>query len=596
MGTTAAEEENSTVLPTRAQRAFEWLTIAIFAALSLFVLLKVGWGVAVHGWIWTGALGFVFDTMQYLAWVREMGDHFLSGNMFSLDPLVRNYFNPGLGVSALLYRMGVPITIAYALWVPVGIVVMAWVTVVFMRRMVEPGWPQAIAIAIALLFKMPATWILEGRVPAEFVNASAYASWDAWPINWAWGFSLTVLAVALLAVGLLRYEADRRAGRMISPILAGIAFLCSWFQPWQGSELLAIIVGSEILALLLLGRDDRGDMRRRWTLVGTTVLAGTIPLAYYAILGEVDDSWRINGIQANHYVRGVSWWTGPLVFGPLLVAALFAYRWKPTNFGQIAIRVWPPIALVQLAFIDATGIGNSATHALKGVTLPLAALAVAGLAPWIRKVRPRPLAGVLVAGALMVAIVPGAWKQVEYQNNEMKWPDGRGGYFISRDDQDAIDFVANSDVPGGVIASSLINTQIPWQSDRQAWVGHETWTPRFQSRSFFMENLLNGGLEEWNPPVNTADFLAWTGARFLIDECYHAKTRAKRAWMERDGARKAGRKPDLLRPLETQIAPVTKSIHRFGCATVYELEPRPGAAVPRNVGFFRLDWIDAGRK
>lgn len=591
MGSTSAPEEPAVADRTRAQAATEWGAIALFAALSLYVLGRVVWGVAVHGWIWTGALGYVFDTMQYLAWVREMGDHFLAGNMFSFDPIVRNYFNPGLGLSGLLYRLGVPIPIAYALWVPVGIVAMAWVTVAYLRRMVEPGWPQAIAIALALLFKVPAGWLLEGRVPGEFVNAASYASWDAWPVNWAWGFSLTALAVALLVVGLLRYESDRRLDRAFSPMLAAIAFLCSWFQPWQGSELLAIIVGGELLALLLLARPDRTTIRRRATLIATTCVAGVVPLAYYAILGEVDDSWLINGIQANHYVRGVSWWTGPLVLGPLLVAALLAYRSRPRDFGQIAIRIWPPIALAQLAFIDATEIGNTATHALKGITIPLAALAVTGLAPWVRKLRPPALAGVLVAGAVSLLIVPGAWKQIEYQDYEMTWPNGRGGYFIDRHDQDAIDFVAASKTPGNVIASSLINSQVPWQTDRQAWVGHETWTPRFQGRSFFMENLLAGGLEDWTPPVNTADFLRWTGARFLIDDCYHSKSRQIRARLERKRARSKGVAPDLPPQLEPRLAPVVASTHRFGCATVYELKkPAPNVPEPRNVGVYRLDW------
>lgn len=573
-------------------RALEWIAIAAFSLLSLYVLLKVAWGTTVHGWLWTGALGYVFDTMQYLAWIREMGDHFLAGNMFSLDPVVRNYFNPGLGISALLYRLGVPIPITYALWVPVGIIAMAWATIAYLRRMVEPGWPQAIAIALALLFKVPATWILEGRVPGEFVNASGYASWDAWPVNWAWGFSLTALAVALLCVGLLRYEVDRRANRAFSPILAGIALLCSWLQPWQGSELLAIIVGSEILALLLLGRSDRGDQRRRWTLIATTVAAGVVPLAYYAILGEVDEAWRVNGIQANHYVRGVSWWTGPLVLGPLLVGALFALRLRPRDFGQIAIRLWPLIALVQLAVIDATEVGNTATHALKGITIPLAALTVIGLAPLVRKIPSRALAGIVVGGAVLAMIAPGAWKQVEYQNVEMTWPNGRGGYYIDPDDERALDFIADSKVPGSVISSSLIDSQVPWRSGRQAWVGHETWTPRFQGRSFFMENLLAGGLESWDPPVNTADFLRWTGARYLIDDCYHHRNRKTRARLERERARKRNTVPKPAPSLEPKVLPAVASIRRFGCATVYELKTGPKGPAPTNVEKYRLDWVD----
>ncbi|MCX6387669.1 MAG: hypothetical protein NTX07_02935, partial [Solirubrobacterales bacterium] len=46
-------------------RAGLGLALAIFAGLSLTVVGVVLWNVIVNGAHWTGALGYVFDSMQY---------------------------------------------------------------------------------------------------------------------------------------------------------------------------------------------------------------------------------------------------------------------------------------------------------------------------------------------------------------------------------------------------------------------------------------------------------------------------------------------------------------------------------------------------
>ena len=572
----------SPVVETGAMRATKWLVWLCFAALSLFVVGTVTWHVIFDGLTWSGSFGYVFDSMQYLAWTREMGDHMFSANMFSLDPPVRNYINPGLEISGLLYWVGFSPALAYGVWIPLGIAALIFTVTKFIRNLGLSGWAAIAALAIALLYKLPAGDFIKSIVPKQNWNATVYAGYDTWPAFWSWGYSLTAIAVSLLCAGVMVYERERSRGRAFSLPLATIALVTAWLQPWQGALLLGMIVLAELVGLTALEPGNRFPQRPRATLVITTCVAGVLPLAYYAVMGVIDDSWRINGLQANRYLQGVSWWTPLLLLFPLLIAAIPEVLRRPQRISEIMIRLWPPLAIAQMLIIAATGVGNTAQHALKGVSIPLAILAVKGVLPWFKKLTPR-LAGALGVGVILLLTVPGAWYQLKDQAKEMTWP-GNGGYYIAKDDQRALDFIAASPAKGGVVASSLIGSMLPWQTGRQTWVGHETWTPRFQSRSQFMEVLLGGALPYWNPPGDPAAFASWTGATWLIDDCFHSHNRKLHI--------AAVKKHDHvnLDELSTQLKSVTSTTHRFGCATVYELKPKAGKTAPPEVNTFRLVW------
>jgi len=556
-------------------RNVRWATVAVlatFTALSLTVVGQLVWSVVVDGEIWTGSLGYVFDSMQYLAWVREGADHFLSGNLFSLEPPVRNYLNPGLILSSGLSLLGLSIPLSYAIWIPIGITLLIWTSLRFTKWLGLTGWSGVSLIALALLYKVPAATLLNGHIPQTNVNALTYGGTDAWPVYWSWGFSLTAVSVALLCLGIMRYDAIRNSGITASASLMAIALFCSWLQPWQGAILLAVIIGGELIAGFII---PGAGLRGRLGLLATTAVAGTLPLAYYAILGRIDEAWRINGAQANTYMAHISWWTPIALLLPLLAISAFAYRSRPNDFREIAIRLWPLVAIAELLTIHVTKAGNTATHSLKGITFPLAAMTVAVAAPFFRRLaeRNRAGAGILATAAIGILFIPGAIPQIHSQLEEMK-PYGRGGYLYNTPhERDALAWLAKQKKPGSVFASSLYGAMVPWQTDRSTWVGHETWSPRFQGRSYFNENLLNGHLPAITNGLSPADVVKWTGARWVFQDCYHKSVQ------------RGKRYPTL----QSQLRRIVVSTHKFGCATIWEVTPGKGPA-PAGIDRYHLNW------
>ena len=539
------------------------VVLACFAALSLTVVITIAWNSFFNDAIWSGAVGFVLDSMQYLAWVREGSEHLFSANLFTLSPPVRDYINPALLLSSVLHLSGVSIPIAYALWVPIGIALLIWIVPKYVSSHIGRGWPFVFALALALMYKLPAAEVLETIVPRKNSNALLYGGFDSWPVYWSWGFSLTAVAVALLIFGLLRYAKERATGRRLSTALVATAIACSWLQPWQGAILIAVVVSGELLS----SRFDQGASlqlsRSRLWLAASTAVAGVIPLAYYAVLGRLDQSWLANGDQANDYVSGTSWWTPLALFGPLLMAALFACRRRPTSFSEWAIRLWPLIAILELFAIAVTGVGNTATHALKGITIPLAILAVIGARSLFQ--RRSPLFRIALAVfCVLVLIVPGSIVQVNRQLKEMKI-EAANGYFISPGERDALNYIADSRLQGSVLGGQLYSSMVPWRSGRQVWVGHETWTPQYRERAYFAEVLLNGDLPGAVFPVDPGQFAQSLGVRFVLVDCQHNNLR-------------------LLR----QLRPYAVSIKQFGCAAVVEIRPDRKVNLPAAIARYRL--------
>lgn len=97
-----------------------------------------------------------------------------------------------------------------------------------------------------------------------------------------------------------------------------------------------------------------------------------------------------------------------------------------------------------------------------------------------------------------------------------------------------------------MLAGFPLGRYIPAETGRSTYIGDVFWSePGPRWREAEVARLLAGRLA----PPQAERFVAATGARFLLADCTtHA---------------------DLAR----ELAPIIQSVHRFGCATVYQLDP-----------------------
>ena len=135
------------------------------------------------------------------------------------------------------------------------------------------------------------------------------------------------------------------------------------------------------------------DARRRLILI--VPAAGlAVPLAYYAGLARWDSAWDLS--QRLNDVAPPPVWAVVLAVGPLAVPAVAGLRRPGTAVAERALILWPAASLAGLVALASYPI-----HALGGLSLPLAVLAVRG---W-RRLRLPAVAG---AAAIVLMTVPGA--------------------------------------------------------------------------------------------------------------------------------------------------------------------------------------------
>ena len=117
---------------------FELSVLAVFAAVSVFVLaLDVG-RVVFDGAVWTGTDGvYIVDQMQYLAWIKDASHHFLVSNLFVLRDTPADYFQPAVVISGGLTALGVAPWLSLLLWKPVAVIAFF-----FAVRGVRPAQPR----------------------------------------------------------------------------------------------------------------------------------------------------------------------------------------------------------------------------------------------------------------------------------------------------------------------------------------------------------------------------------------------------------------------------------------------------------------------
>jgi hypothetical protein len=263
-----------------------------------------------------------------------------------------------------------------------------------------------------------------------------------------------------------------------------------------------------------------------------------IPLGYYVVLGNVDPAWSID--SGVHDFLDPPWWAIGVTIAPLALPALLAYRRPPANFHGAAVRFWPVAALALYWLLTNAYPGHYAPHALRGLSVPLAVLAVAGVAS-LRLSLPRAATAAAAVVAVGVLTVPATADRFDTARDRIN--ENSGPYFLTQGERDAFDYLNESDVPGAVLAPVSMGQLVPAETGRHTSVGNLFWTPDYFRRRQYTDLLFQGRIA----PAAVRAIAKSSHARFLFAGCSGTT--------------------DLTDALGDLLA----DVHRFGCATVYEL-------------------------
>jgi hypothetical protein len=524
-------------LGPRASRP-EIALLGALAAFALFPLVLLLVHAADMHARFTGADGLIgadgvlgADQLQYLAWARDAGAHGLASDLFSLAPSGHVYLEPVFSITGGLYRLGVPLTVAYLVWKPVAILAVLFAAVAWARRMfgAQIG-PRAATVALSLFLCTPLTTFFNwtGLGSASFRFGIYLLGDELLAATKLWGYLPSALGFALVPVSLLAAERSldpdlgiapaRRAARTGAergPLLVAAlaALLASWLHPWQGVTLIVIFVG-----LALLGR------LRHAVALAVPAIAAALPLAYYYLLSKDDPAWKL--ALHNVVVPRLPALVLLAGFGPLAVLAALGVRRPRGVLIEQALLLW-----IGACFV--TYFLNSA-HALQGLSLPFAVLAVRGG----QRLRLPAAVGAL---AVCLLTIPGLVYDARKFIDAAKKPAVQ--YYLPRSDARALDWVSRNAPPGGVLAPTPFAAAVPSQTGRAVWVGHGQWSADYPARARQVDALFGGRMS----PARTRVFVRRTGAQLLVADCRHHAN------------------------LSSKLGPLLASVHGFGCARVYVL-------------------------
>lgn len=497
----------------------------IFAALAIWSLipnaLLLAWG-----GVWNGSSALnVADQMQYLSFIRDAGTHVLFANRFDVVHDPHLFFHPFFALSGLVWKLGASIQVSLLIWKPVAVLVLYAGFRAYVRRLLGPDrLAMATALALALFAATPAMALTDWLGASQRLNfGTSVMGLETYAASYTWGAGPGVLSVALMPLFLLAVErlldparrADGRSARWYA-IWAGIAgMFCAWLHPWQGITLLVILAGLVVW--------DR--FARRLLVLAIPIVLTTAPLAYMWVLSHTNSSWKFVS-QPNHFSH-FGWW---LVLGVApAVLALPAYRARDLDVQQRIVRIWPIAALLVYFGLHRSWF----YHALVGTSLPLAVLMVVS---WRDFRLPRSIA----VAAMLIAVVPGMVYAVD------KFQESRELHFFTPDERRALTFMDNSRRAGAVLAPvAPLGQAAPAFTGRNTYVGHYEWTPGYDARRLAAEALFDGSLSR--PRARLV--VRQSRATFLASDC---KSRVDLAPVLRPGLRR---------------------VIRFGCATIYEVDP-----------------------
>lgn len=492
------------------------LALWTFAPIAALVIRAV-----VRGGVFTGVTGLdPYDQFQYLAWIRDSGEHVLSANLLGIAG-GHVFLQPMYFLSGLLWRLGLGIQVAYLLWAPIAVVVLWAGFSAYARRMGITNARRAAILVLGLFFATPIGW---ASLPAtHWVAEMQLGMTDATPALQPWFALATAIALGLFPLVLLGYERMLAASDAPSPrsqiVIATslAAALVSWLHSWQGAALLLVMIGAWLTR----------RPRPRAPALAIPALLCALPLAYQVVLSRTDAAWKL-AAKLNDRPDLVVTTPQLAVLGPLvLVALLGVIRRPPRGDGERMLVLWPLAALVIYRFDP-----EFPPHALQGVTLPLAALAVRG---WPRQ---RTAAALGTIGILLFT-VPGLAYYAK------SFPDAVRGnrllFFLPAPEHAALDFLARERRPGSVLAPLPLALTVPAFSGRGVWAGHQIWTP--PSRSEQVGAFYAGAMTA----TQAQALVTRTGVRWVLADC--------------------GTAPSII----AELAPLTATLNRFGCVAVIQL-------------------------
>jgi hypothetical protein len=524
-GATTWSEGLPPFTPTRRRRQidrFELAVLGLFGLLSLWVIAVDLWQVVMHHRLWTGTDGvYIVDQMQYLAWIRDASHHFLTSDLFVVQPTTADYFQPAVTISAGLTALGVAPWVSVLLWKPVAVVCAFFAVRAYARASLTGLGARRAALVLGLFFGS-----------FSIVNGSFSVVGDLFLGFLSWGYTFGLLAVALLVFALLAYDQARRTGRR--PWLAGVlGATTALLHPWQAELMILIVVGAELTMWRVSGW-RRPALKLPLLTLGLTGVA----LLYYLILGKVDPSWSLARDNSKHAFSILSIGIGVV---PLMIPAAFAYRGRTPTFLAAVTRIWPFGALLIWA-LSASQVSATPLHAFDGIAIPLSVLAIQGVRRLGFERLPKPR----LVGALIVAVltIPGTALLMHVVAG-LAAPTPGNANFITADERSALRYLAHDPQKGAVLTRFYLGTMVPGATGRSTYVGDCLWSePECLSRAFWTQQLWSGLLSE----AKALRFVRSTGARFVLADCKASPSLSRR------------------------LAPLTVSSRRFGCAAVYELD------------------------
>ena len=520
----------------RGLDGFEIALLAVFGALSTWVVALDVFHAAHDGLTWTGTDGYyIVDQMQYLSWIQSAAHHGLISNLFVLRSTPSDYFQPAIIISGAVAAIGAPAWLALLLWKPVAIVALFLAMRAVAYRSFTVQAHRRAALVLGVLFGS-----------FTIISGALGIVGDMMPTWLSWGYPFGLLSVALITFAIVRYERMRIAGRAdwICGLLGGLA---SAIHPWQGETLILIVLGAE----LIRGRDAvlwwRTLQWRRLALPALTLALTGLPLLYYLLLGHLDLSWRLARVSSKHAFP-----FSAIVIGiaPLAIPALLGYRGRSDSFLELLLRMWAPVA-VAIYIFSATGLSATPLHAFDGITVPLAVLAVKGVTR-TTVLRTMPKARLVSAAVVALAVIPVNAYALATAHTYVD-PAGGNANFITHDEHAALHYLDKDPDPGGVLTQFYLGEAVPGATGRRTFVGNCLWSePNCMPRSEAADALFRGQ----DTRAQARQLVQQSGARFLLASCA----------------------PHV--DLRHALGELIVSTQRFGCATVYELAPPPDATGP----------------